>query len=127
MNRKMEQLRVEYMEMKAVINSAEISSTRKLKEEEKRVFGKLETIYQVLVKKRNEMQKLKAEVELTLAKADEFEFLEVSHDEAAAVRVSIPGLVVAWTSRSWGWMSQRHALFLCSAIAPLNFGALENI
>uniref|UniRef100_A0A8C8UCP6 E3 ubiquitin/ISG15 ligase TRIM25 n=1 Tax=Peromyscus maniculatus bairdii TaxID=230844 RepID=A0A8C8UCP6_PERMB len=76
MNRKMEQLRVEYMEMKAVINSAETSSTRKLKEEEKRVFGKLETIYQVLVKKRNEMQKLKAEVELTLAKADEFEFLE---------------------------------------------------
>ncbi|XP_028734038.1 E3 ubiquitin/ISG15 ligase TRIM25 [Peromyscus leucopus] len=76
MNRKMEQLRLEYMEMKAVIDSAETSSTRKLKEEEKRVFGKLETIYQVLVKKRNEMQKLKAEVELTLAKADEFEFLE---------------------------------------------------
>lgn len=62
--------------MKAVIDSAETSSTRKLKEEEKRVFGKLETIYQVLVKKRNEMQKLKAEVELTLAKTDEFEFLE---------------------------------------------------
>nr|XP_048302824.1 E3 ubiquitin/ISG15 ligase TRIM25 [Myodes glareolus] len=76
MSRKLEQLRQEYTEMKAVIDSAETGSTRKLKEEEKRVFGKLETIYQVLVKKKNEMHDLKAEVELTLAKGDEFEFLE---------------------------------------------------
>ncbi|CAO2644786.1 E3 ubiquitin/ISG15 ligase TRIM25 [Lemmus lemmus] len=76
MSRKLEQLRQEYMEIKAVVDSAETSSTRKLKEEEKRVFGKLDTIYQVLVKKKNEMQDLKAEVELTLTKGDEFEFLE---------------------------------------------------
>lgn len=76
MSHKLEQLRKEYVEMKAVIDSAETGSTRRLKEEEKRVFGKLDTIYQVLVKKKNEMQDLKAEVELTLAKGDEFEFLE---------------------------------------------------
>lgn len=76
MSRKLEQLRQEYTEMKAIIDSAETGSTRKLKEEEKRVFGKLETIYQVLVKKKKEMHDLKAEVELTLAKGDEFEFLE---------------------------------------------------
>lgn len=76
MKRKMEQLRQEYMEMRAVIDSAETSSMRKLKEEEKRVYGKLDSIYQVLVKKKNEMQNLKGEVELALAKGDEFEFLE---------------------------------------------------
>ncbi|XP_052050222.1 E3 ubiquitin/ISG15 ligase TRIM25 [Apodemus sylvaticus] len=76
MKRKMEQLRQEYVEIKAIIDSAETSSTRKLKEEEKRVCGKLDTIYQVLLKKRSEMQNLKAEVELILAKGDEFEFLE---------------------------------------------------
>lgn len=81
MKRKMLQLRQEYLEMKAVIDAAETSSTHKLKEEEKRVYGKLDTIYQVLLKKKNEMQNLKAEVELILAKGDEFEFLEVSCGE----------------------------------------------
>ncbi|XP_028628224.1 E3 ubiquitin/ISG15 ligase TRIM25 [Grammomys surdaster] len=76
MKRKMEQLRQEYMEMKAVIDAAETSSTRKLKEEENRVSGKLDTVYQVLLKKKSEMQNLKKEVELCLAKGDEFEFLE---------------------------------------------------
>lgn len=86
-------MRQEYVEMKAVVDSAETSTTRKLKEEEKRVFGKLDVIYQVLVKKKNEMQDLKAEVELTLAKGDEFEFLEVSRAEAATVHVSFPELI----------------------------------
>lgn len=93
MSHKLEQLRKEYVEMKAVIDSAETGSTRRLKEEEKRVFGKLDTIYQVLVKKKNEMQDLKAEVELTLAKGDEFEFLEVSRSKAAVVRVIFPELI----------------------------------
>nr|XP_045014692.1 E3 ubiquitin/ISG15 ligase TRIM25 isoform X2 [Jaculus jaculus] len=75
-NRKMEQLKQEYMEMKALIDAAEAMSTRKLKEEEKRVSSKFDSIYQVLLKKKNEMQNLKAEVELSLAMGDEFEFLE---------------------------------------------------
>lgn len=78
MKRKMEQLRQEYVEIRAVVDAAEASSWRKLKEEENRVYGKLDTIYKVLLKKRNEMQSLKAEVELILVKGDEFEFLEVS-------------------------------------------------
>lgn len=114
MSRKLEQLRQEYTEMKAVIDSAETGSTRKLKEEEKRVFGKLETIYQVLVKKKNEMHDLKAEVELTLAKGDEFEFLEVSWAEAAVVRVSVPELIAVWTSRSWGWKCLGDMLCFCA-------------
>ncbi|XP_031206719.1 E3 ubiquitin/ISG15 ligase TRIM25 isoform X2 [Mastomys coucha] len=74
--RKMEQLRQEYVEIRAVVDAAEASSWRKLKEEENRVYGKLDTIYKVLLKKKNEMQSLKAEVELILVKGDEFEFLE---------------------------------------------------
>ena len=93
MSHKLEQLRKEYVEMKAIIDSAETGCTRRLKEEEKRVFGKLDTIHQVLVKKKNEMQDLKAEVTLTLAKGDEFEFLEVSRAKAAVVRVSFPELI----------------------------------
>ncbi|XP_051014227.1 E3 ubiquitin/ISG15 ligase TRIM25 [Acomys russatus] len=76
MTRKTDQLRQEYMEMKAVIDAAETSSMRKMKEEEKRVCAKIDTIHQVLLKKKSEMQNLKAEVELILGKGDEFEFLE---------------------------------------------------
>ncbi|XP_008824716.1 E3 ubiquitin/ISG15 ligase TRIM25 [Nannospalax galili] len=77
-NRKMEQLRQEYKEMKALIDAAEASSTQKIKEEEERVSSKFDTIYQVLLKKKSEMNNLKAEIELSLTKGDEFEFLEVS-------------------------------------------------
>lgn len=112
MKRKMLQLRQEYLEMKAVIDAAETSSTHKLKEEEKRVYGKLDTIYQVLLKKKNEMQNLKAEVELILAKGDEFEFLEKAAklQEVSTKPVYIPKIDldhdlikgstrVHWTSR----------------------------
>ncbi|XP_006154728.1 E3 ubiquitin/ISG15 ligase TRIM25 [Tupaia chinensis] len=75
-NKKMEQLRQEYLEMKAVIDASEASATRKIKEEEKRVNTKLDTIYQVLLKKKSEIQSLKDDIELSLSKGDEFEFLE---------------------------------------------------
>ncbi|XP_025706860.1 E3 ubiquitin/ISG15 ligase TRIM25 isoform X3 [Callorhinus ursinus] len=75
-NRKMEQLRQEYMEIKVLIDAAEATSTRKVKEEEKRVNAKFDNIYQILLKKKSEVQALKEEVELALTKGDEFEFLE---------------------------------------------------
>ncbi|XP_045745162.1 E3 ubiquitin/ISG15 ligase TRIM25 isoform X1 [Mirounga angustirostris] len=75
-NRKMEQLRQEYMEIKVLIDAAEATSTRKIKEEEKRVNTKFDNIYQILLKKKSEIQALKEEVELALTKGDEFEFLE---------------------------------------------------
>ena len=92
--------------MKAVIDAAETSSLRRLKEEEKRVYGKFDTIYQVLVKKKSEMQKLKAEVELIMDKGDEFEFLEVSCGSGAVcvcvcsahVLLNIAELIGVWTS-----------------------------
>ncbi|XP_005394124.1 PREDICTED: E3 ubiquitin/ISG15 ligase TRIM25 [Chinchilla lanigera] len=74
--RKIEQLKQEYKEMKSLIDSSEASATRRLKEEEKRVSSKFDSIYQILLKKRNEIQTLKDELELNLAKGDELEFLE---------------------------------------------------
>ncbi|XP_007176238.2 E3 ubiquitin/ISG15 ligase TRIM25 [Balaenoptera acutorostrata] len=75
-HRKMDQLRQEYLEMKALIDASEASSTRKIKEEEKRVNSKFDSIYQILLKKKSEIQTLKEEIELALTKGDEYEFLE---------------------------------------------------
>uniref|UniRef100_A0A7N5P8D7 E3 ubiquitin/ISG15 ligase TRIM25 n=1 Tax=Ailuropoda melanoleuca TaxID=9646 RepID=A0A7N5P8D7_AILME len=75
-HQKTEQLRQEYMEIKALIDAAEATSTRKIKEEEKRVNTKFDNIYQILLKKKSEIQALKEEVELALTKGDEYEFLE---------------------------------------------------
>jgi hypothetical protein len=73
----MDQLRQEYMEIKAIIDASEASLTRKIKDEEMRVSSKYDTIYQVLLKKKSEMQSLKEEIELSLTKGDEYEFLGV--------------------------------------------------
>ncbi|XP_036735452.2 E3 ubiquitin/ISG15 ligase TRIM25 isoform X1 [Manis pentadactyla] len=75
-HKKMEQLRQEYVEMKALIDASEASSTQKIKEEEKRVSSKFDNIYQILLKKKNEIEILKEEIELALTEGDEFEFLE---------------------------------------------------
>ncbi|XP_039332391.1 E3 ubiquitin/ISG15 ligase TRIM25 isoform X2 [Saimiri boliviensis] len=75
-NKKVEHLRQEYMEMKALLDASETTLTWKIKEEEKRVNTKLDSIYQILVKKKNEIQTLKEEIERGLTKEDEFEFLE---------------------------------------------------
>ncbi|KAM7069099.1 E3 ubiquitin/ISG15 ligase TRIM25 [Molossus nigricans] len=74
--RKLEQLRQEYLEMKALIDASEASSTRKIKEEEKRVSSKFDTIYQILLKKKSEIQTMKEEIEVALTQGGEFEFLE---------------------------------------------------
>ncbi|XP_059525544.1 E3 ubiquitin/ISG15 ligase TRIM25 [Myotis daubentonii] len=74
--KKIEQLRQDYLEMKALIDASEASSTRKIKEEEKRVSSKFDNIYQILLKKKAEMQTVKEEIEAALTKGDEFEFLE---------------------------------------------------
>ncbi|KAF6300044.1 tripartite motif containing 25 [Rhinolophus ferrumequinum] len=73
---KMEQLRQEYLEMKSLIEASEASCTRKIKEEEKRVSSKFDSIYQILLKKKSEIQTVKEDIELALTKGDEFEFLE---------------------------------------------------
>uniref|UniRef100_A0A8D2CQ35 E3 ubiquitin/ISG15 ligase TRIM25 n=1 Tax=Sciurus vulgaris TaxID=55149 RepID=A0A8D2CQ35_SCIVU len=75
-NRKLEQLRQEYLEMKVLIDTSEANATRKIKEEEKRVVSKYDSIYQILLKKKSEIQTLKEEMENSLLKEDEFEFLE---------------------------------------------------
>ncbi|XP_037348193.1 E3 ubiquitin/ISG15 ligase TRIM25 [Talpa occidentalis] len=74
--KKVEQISQEFLEMKALIDASEASLTRKIKEEEKRVTVKFDSIYQILLKKKSEIQNLKEETELALAKGDEFEFLE---------------------------------------------------
>ncbi|XP_040856219.1 E3 ubiquitin/ISG15 ligase TRIM25 isoform X2 [Ochotona curzoniae] len=75
-NRKLEQLRQEYQKIRALIDSTEASSIRKIKEEEKRVSSKFDTIYQVLLKKKSEIEAQKEKVEEGLNEGDEFEFLE---------------------------------------------------
>ena len=77
----MEQLREEFTEMKALISALEAKSIQKIEEEEKRVSSKFDHSYQVLLKKKSEIQNLKEETELALNKGDEFEFLEVGLDE----------------------------------------------
>lgn len=74
--RKMEQLRQDYLEMKSLIEASEVNAIRKIKDEEKRVSSKFDTIYQILLKKKSEIQTVKEETELALTKGDEFEFLE---------------------------------------------------
>ncbi|KAM5273438.1 E3 ubiquitin/ISG15 ligase TRIM25 [Ctenodactylus gundi] len=74
--KKMEQLRQEYSEIKVLIDASETSFLRKIKDEEKRVINKFDMIYQVLLKKKSEIQSLKEDIELSLAKGDEFEFLQ---------------------------------------------------
>ncbi|XP_027691505.1 E3 ubiquitin/ISG15 ligase TRIM25-like, partial [Vombatus ursinus] len=74
--RKMDLLKHEYEEMKALIESEEKSSLRKLKEEEKRVLDKYDHVHQVLQKKKGEIESIKEEIELLLTKNDEIAFLE---------------------------------------------------
>lgn len=117
-HRKLDQLRQEYLEMKALIDASEASTTRKIKEEEKRVTSKFDNIYQIILKKRSEIQTLKEEVELALTKGDEFEFLEVGHDEHVVESSFCLALQCgAGLSRGWGgkgfWdASPRHTGYI---------------
>ncbi|XP_043856230.1 E3 ubiquitin/ISG15 ligase TRIM25 [Dromiciops gliroides] len=74
--KKMDSLMHEYEEMKVLIESEEKSSMQKLKEEEKRVLDKYDHVYQVLLKKKMEIESMKEEIELLLTKNDEITFLE---------------------------------------------------
>ncbi|XP_063107350.1 E3 ubiquitin/ISG15 ligase TRIM25-like isoform X2 [Cavia porcellus] len=73
---KIEEMKQEYREMKVLIDSFEASTIHKIKEEEKRVSSEFDNAYQILLKKRNEIQTLKDELELNLAEKDKFEFVE---------------------------------------------------
>lgn len=73
-------MRQEYQKIRALIDSTEASSIRKIKEEEKRVSSKFDTIYQVLLKKKSEIEAQKEKVEEGLDEGDEFEFLEVGSE-----------------------------------------------
>ncbi|XP_069849342.1 E3 ubiquitin/ISG15 ligase TRIM25 isoform X2 [Dipodomys merriami] len=75
-NRKVEQVRQEYLEIKALIDASETNFISKIKEEEVRVSSKYDSIYQILMKKRSEIQSLKSDIEQSLANGDEYEFLE---------------------------------------------------
>ncbi|XP_063107346.1 E3 ubiquitin/ISG15 ligase TRIM25-like [Cavia porcellus] len=74
--RKIEQVTQEYREMKVLIDSSESNTIHKIKEEEKRVSSEFDSAYHILLKKRNEIQILKDELELNLAEKDKFEFVE---------------------------------------------------
>lgn len=113
------------MEIKALIDAAEATSTRKIKEEEKRVNTKFDNIYQILLKKKSEIQALKEEVELALTKGDEYEFLEVGLNEDGGMR--FPPAVMLLTAGPWarqetgleeipGSSSETHAVSVFCAL-----------
>lgn len=84
--------------MKVLIDSSESNTIHKIKEEEKRVSSEFDSAYHILLKKRNEIQILKDELELNLAEKDKFEFVEVGvEDHATEYFLS---------SQSWDW--RRH-------------------
>ncbi|XP_038613078.1 E3 ubiquitin/ISG15 ligase TRIM25 [Tachyglossus aculeatus] len=74
--RKLDLLKTEFAEMKALIEAVESDAVKKVKEEEERVLGKLDIIHQTITGKKKEMQNLKEQIELVLEKPDEFSFLE---------------------------------------------------
>lgn len=61
--------------MNILIDAYEANSIRKIKEDEKRIINKFNSIYQILLKNKREIQTLKAEME-SLVKGDKFKYLE---------------------------------------------------
>ncbi|OWK57686.1 E3 ubiquitin/ISG15 ligase TRIM25 [Lonchura striata] len=75
-SRKMELIRNEFSEVKAVIEERENEIMKAIAEEEKRVWNKLDYIYSVLGNKKNEIQSLKDQIEMALTESDDVLFLK---------------------------------------------------
>uniref|UniRef100_A0A674IRD8 RING-type E3 ubiquitin transferase n=1 Tax=Terrapene triunguis TaxID=2587831 RepID=A0A674IRD8_9SAUR len=80
--RKMDLLRSEFLEIKALIEEEENQAMRKVEEEEKRVCDKFDYVHKVLGKKKNEIQVIRDQIEMALTEDDDITFLK----EAAKLR-----------------------------------------
>lgn len=76
-SRKLDLLKSEFLEIIALIHEEEKNSWQKIKSEEKRVLDKFEYVHTILGKKKNEIQRERDEIEVTLAEMDDITFLKV--------------------------------------------------
>ncbi|EMP40200.1 E3 ubiquitin/ISG15 ligase TRIM25 [Chelonia mydas] len=74
--RKMDLLRSEFLEIKALIEEEENQAMKKVEEEEKRVCDKFDYVHNVLGKKKNEIQVIRDQIEMTLTEDDDITFLK---------------------------------------------------
>ncbi|XP_067403517.1 E3 ubiquitin/ISG15 ligase TRIM25 isoform X3 [Emydura macquarii macquarii] len=75
-SRKMDLLRSEFSEIKALIEEEENKAVKKVEEEEKRVQDKFEYVHSVLGKKKNEIQVIRDQIEMTLTEDGDIAFLK---------------------------------------------------
>nr|XP_042696959.1 E3 ubiquitin/ISG15 ligase TRIM25 isoform X5 [Chrysemys picta bellii] len=74
--RKMDLLRSEFLEIKALIEEEENQAMKKVEEEEKRVCDKFDYVHKVLGKKKNEIQVIRDQIEMALTEDDDITFLK---------------------------------------------------
>uniref|UniRef100_A0A6G1S0A4 RING-type E3 ubiquitin transferase n=1 Tax=Hypotaenidia okinawae TaxID=2861861 RepID=A0A6G1S0A4_9GRUI len=75
-SRKSDLMRSEFSEIKALIEEREIQALRIVADEEKRVSNKFDYIYGILGSKKNEIQSLRDQIEMTLTEVDDVLFLK---------------------------------------------------
>ncbi|NXT56184.1 TRI25 ligase, partial [Pluvianellus socialis] len=85
-SRKKDLIRSEFLEIKALIEERENQILKLIAEEEKRVCNKFDYIYGILTSKKNEIQSLRDQIEMTLTESDDILFLK----RAAALQRTSP-------------------------------------
>lgn len=84
-SRKADLIRIEFSEIKALIEERENQTLKVITDEEKRVSNKFDYIYGVLTSKKNEIQSLRDQIEMALTEGDDILFLKVIYALDAAV------------------------------------------
>ncbi|XP_070596566.1 E3 ubiquitin/ISG15 ligase TRIM25 isoform X3 [Erythrolamprus reginae] len=77
-SQKLDLLKLEFLEIVALIHEEEKNSWQKIKAEEKKCLDKFEYVHNILGKKKNEIQRERDEIEMTLAEMDDITFLKKS-------------------------------------------------
>ncbi|KAM6474360.1 E3 ubiquitin/ISG15 ligase TRIM25 isoform 2-T2 [Liasis olivaceus] len=75
-HRKLDLLKAEFLEIIALINEEENDSVKKIMSEEKKVLDKYEYVHTVVGKKKNEIQRERDQIEVTLTEMDDITFLK---------------------------------------------------
>ncbi|KAK2528455.1 hypothetical protein Q9233_007426 [Columba guinea] len=75
-SRKTDLIRIEFSEIKALIEERENQTLKVIADEEKRVSNKCDYIYGILTSKKNEIQSLRDQVEMALTEGDDILFLK---------------------------------------------------
>lgn len=84
-SRKTDLIRIEFSEIKALIEERENQTLKVIADEEKRVSNKCDYIYGILTSKKNEIQSLRDQIEMALTEGDDILFLKVIYALDAAI------------------------------------------